>query len=721
MIAPGAEEFIVGITNTTPSTNYAVNGGFVNITATWTETVTTLPTDRSFDHVAFGPEVNNSSDLVVGMNDSGTHYQLYTGTTVYDTNVPVLPTVRGDPTMFVTENDTRIFVFANASSAVTIGRIATLQGQAGETDLGMYVEIHDQHTRWNIPAQIQVRDANNMPVTIGGDTVLNPSPSPFAAFTLSGTPSATNSVPKWTSATTMVWSEDDSPSPATVVADNDMGYVTSDLLFDQGYSTFDGAYGSLTGAPAPATTVTNGGTGYVTSDLLFDQGYTTFDGAYTSLTGAPTPATVVENGNTGYVTSDLLFDQGYGTGTTIELYSSTTSYSANDAVRSGTDESPVIGLEQVDANRRLNVSFAELDGDDAQLPGPPAVLLPAGNYWIVHFNTGREFDIVPDVDNRAVYRVRATNAGVNYDFTVSGTDVSRAQFSTQTANGGWFINSTAPSISGTAGPPPFFDNGSGEMLELLNEDDIFVSLSDTNMGNNLSDTRNWRKLGRTVSVNSAGNHLVIDGVATNLAASSNGGGDGTGDVFNDLWIYQNGNAVVNLQVNVFGSNFYISNNNQDATAVSGLADAVQGDEILFNNDVYVIDSNTVSGAGRRITVERTIDTFSLVTGNPVRVRVAPLIVDLPDAPPTPTTTTQYNLQVTTAGVRSWEPDTGGDGITVEQARTAVSFDATVGSDGIADISGISSGATSTETVAVILTRYRFVCCSCYIRSICCSY
>ena len=53
-------------------------------------------------------------------------------------------------------------------------------------------------------------------------------------------------------------------------------------------SSFDGTYGSLTGAPTIPSNV---------SDLTNDAGYTTFDGAYGNLTGAPTLATVATSGS----------------------------------------------------------------------------------------------------------------------------------------------------------------------------------------------------------------------------------------------------------------------------------------------------------------------------------------------------------------------------------------------------------------------------------------
>jgi uncharacterized protein YjbI with pentapeptide repeats len=62
----------------------------------------------------------------------------------------------------------------------------------------------------------------------------------------------------------------------------------SDLTNDAGFTTFDGEYSSLNNPPTIPSNV---------SDLTNDAGYTTFDGAYGNLTGAPTLATVATSGS----------------------------------------------------------------------------------------------------------------------------------------------------------------------------------------------------------------------------------------------------------------------------------------------------------------------------------------------------------------------------------------------------------------------------------------
>ena len=50
------------------------------------------------------------------------------------------------------------------------------------------------------------------------DTVDLPATGPFSSFTIAGTPSNTNPVPKWTDATTLTWSEDDNTEGVTSVS-----------------------------------------------------------------------------------------------------------------------------------------------------------------------------------------------------------------------------------------------------------------------------------------------------------------------------------------------------------------------------------------------------------------------------------------------------------------------------------------------------------------------
>ena len=171
---------------------------------------------------------------------------------------------------------------------------------------------------------------------------------------------------------------------------------------------------------------------------------------------------------------------------------------------------------------------------------------------------------------------------------------------------------------------------------------LYRSLVNANTGNDLTSATHWQAVGGT---------------------SNGGGGTVSDDIVNDVWIYQTGTSVVANQINVNANNFFISSTNSEGNTVTGLDDIVQGDEILFNSNVYVVDNNVAIAGGRRITVVGgNIDVSGLQLGDPNRFLARPIIVDLPDAP-NPAVQTNYVLQVDADGNARWLPSTG-TGLTV---------------------------------------------------------
>ena len=171
---------------------------------------------------------------------------------------------------------------------------------------------------------------------------------------------------------------------------------------------------------------------------------------------------------------------------------------------------------------------------------------------------------------------------------------------------------------------------------------LYRSLVDANTGNDLTSATHWQAVGGT---------------------SNGGGGTVSDDIVNDVWIYQTGTSVVANQINVNANNFFISSTNSEGNTVTGLDDIVQGDEILFNSNVYVVDNNVAIAGGRRITVVGvSINIAGLQLGDPNRFLARPIIVDLPDAP-NPAVQTNYVLQVDADSNARWLPSTG-TGLTV---------------------------------------------------------
>ena len=176
--------------------NLAISNGYVNVTTSYEATVTDTGRARSTPHVAFGSEVNNAAgELVIGLNDSGSTFMLYTDTAVYDTNVPVVATVRSNPASFITGTDGRVFVLDTGIN-VTTGIVGTLSNQAGRDDLGMYTTTHDHRTVWRIDAAIEVI---NPDTDAGGYILLGPSDGS------SSTPTYTNANARAANLAANIW------------------------------------------------------------------------------------------------------------------------------------------------------------------------------------------------------------------------------------------------------------------------------------------------------------------------------------------------------------------------------------------------------------------------------------------------------------------------------------------------------------------------------------